>query len=284
MTETETTPGHDPGVVFRLRPYSGLPGDDSDTGHPHALVTPAEAGANSTLTYGSTKDTEAGAGAVRHTVNPRPNGRNPNGLTKVTHFYPGVLALRRYRQLPARAGYLGSKDLKGLRETLRLALGISEGCTGEENHLAGSWRGRIVRFTPDAESALATTHGVVVTAPRYSKAQSYQVIVPIYDGTGRAAVDPVVKVEDRDWLSRLGAGVSSALLFVPSTVSVRHKDSHPAGAPGGGDRRGTDADAGSEPLPMVRTRTAVLSLRQSCRPGARHVCARPLRGCSICEV
>lgn len=212
---------YDPGVVFWLPPYSGLPGDTSENGHPHALVVRAPPGGSGTLAYGSTQATEAGGGAERHSVNPRPS-RNPNGLSKLTHFYPGVLALREYAELPKRAGYLG-KDLEGLREKLRLALGIGEGCTGQNGHTASSWRGRIVTLTAEAQGVLGTPVALIVTAPRYSKARSYQVVVPIYDGTGRAAQESVVMITEGEWLLRLGDSVTSALLVVPSTVSVWHK-------------------------------------------------------------
>ncbi|HLM66329.1 MAG TPA: hypothetical protein VK358_02325, partial [Longimicrobium sp.] len=127
-----------------------------------------------------------------------------------------------YTDLPKRAGYLGS-DLGGLRGKLRSALGIDEGCTGEEGHLPGSWRGRIVGLSPEAQRVLGTPLAVVVTAARYSRAKAYQVVVPIYDGTGRTAAAPVVSATEGRWLPRLGDKVSTALFVVPSTVSVWHK-------------------------------------------------------------
>lgn len=219
---SDSDTAYDPGVVFWLPPYSGLPGDDSENGHPHALVVRAEPGGFGILAYGSTQDTEAGGGAERHSVNPRPRGRNPNGLSRLTHFYPGVLALREYDVLPERGGFLG-KDLAGLRGKLRLALGIGEGCAGQNGHPAGSWRGRVVTLSREAQEVLGTPLAAVVTAGRYSKAKAYQVVVPIYDGTGRVAQEPVIEVAEGQWLARLGDNVSSALLVVPSTVSVWHK-------------------------------------------------------------
>lgn len=222
MPSSEYAFPYDPGVVFWLPPYGGLPGDASKNGHPHALAIRAEPDGFGILVYGSTQDTEAGGGAERHSVKPRPHGRSPNGLPRLTHFYPGVLALREYADLPERAGYLGS-DLAGLRGKLRSALGIGEGCAGKEGHLPGSWRGRIVELSPEAQAVLGTHLAVVVTAARYSRARSYQVVVPIYDGTGRSASAPVVSVMGERWLSRVGDEVSSALLVVPSTVSVWHE-------------------------------------------------------------
>jgi hypothetical protein len=223
MSMTEPAKTHDPGVVFWLPPYSGLPGDPTENGHPHALVIPAEPEQFCSLAYGSTKEAEHRAGAVHHPVKPRPIGRSPNGLTQLTYFYPGVLALREYGDLPERSGYLGS-DLGGLRKALRRALGISQGCTGGAGHLAGSWRGRIVKLKASARAVLGTDLAVIVTAAKYSRAQAYQVVVPIYDGTGRAVVEPVVEVAEAPWLTRLGKEGSRALLFVPTTVSVWHRD------------------------------------------------------------
>ncbi len=99
---------YDPGVVLWLPPYSGLPGDTSENGHPHALVVRAEPEGFGILAYGSTQDTEAGGGAERHSVKPRPAGRNPNGLPRLTHFYPGFSRCASTKTFRSAPGTLGT--------------------------------------------------------------------------------------------------------------------------------------------------------------------------------
>jgi hypothetical protein len=210
------------GSVFWMKPYNdGLPGDGSPNGHPHVLVVGGRPDQPCTLVYGSTKDTEAAAEATRVTVREQKTGVNANGLTQTTHFYPGVLTNRLYRQLPARAGRIGASLVK-LRGQMRLALGIGKGCIGMEGHPSTSWRGRIIQLTPYAEKILKTKYAVVITEPRYSAARNYQVVIPIYAGTGRQPSESIISITEVPWLSLLGEGseLTSALIFIPFTCSI----------------------------------------------------------------
>lgn len=217
---------HNPGTMFWMPPYRGLPGDPTHSGHPHALIVPAEPARTCTLVYGSTSAAEEAVGGQCHLVQPQRTGVGHNGLSKATRFYTGVLSLRAYEDLPERRGWLG-KEVPDLRKKLRRSLGVGKGCAGEAKHEPRSWRGRIVQLSQFVENTLGSDLGVLVTEPRYSAEQRYQVVVPIIDGTGvTEVVSPALRITSPPWVNLLGDEVTDAILLVPSTVSVRHTNEY----------------------------------------------------------
>ena len=230
---TAPSPREKPGGLFWLPPYRDLlPGDDTQNGHPYVLLTEAFPGGQCTLAYGTTKGADIANHAHCAAVEPRTSGVNRNGLRETTYFVPSIVTRQLSDRLPARDAVL-AKDMPAIRDALYWSLGISWGCTGQAGHPAGSWRGRIVRLTPEAARIAGTGFALVVTDPPYSKAKLYQVVVPIVDGTGRQASGPVVAVTGEPWISDLFPHASSALLIVPATVSVRHSgNKHIAAAHG----------------------------------------------------
>jgi hypothetical protein len=214
---------HSPGAMFWMPPYSGLPGDPTDDGHPHALIVPAEPENTCTLVYGSTSGAEEAEGCQRHVVKPQKAGVRRNGLTRTTRFYTGILSLRAYEDLPpVRSAWVGG-ELPGLRDKLRLSLGVGTGCVGEADHNPASWRGRLVRLAPFAALNIGSELGVIVTEPHYSAAKCYQTVVPVIDGTGATAVvEPALRIASPPWIKLVGKEATDAVLLVPSSASMRH--------------------------------------------------------------
>jgi hypothetical protein len=196
---------------------------NEDKPRPFALATECSPGVRGTLVYGSTRETEARAGAACIEVPPRPHGLNRNGLRANTFFYPGALFRTAYRELPAHAGFLG-RYRGELRAALRIALGIGQGSCASPGAPAGARRGRIVELEPDLARDLRTRFAVLLTEQHYSRADGYYVILPIYPHRGEPVDERVLTIPGGDWLAVFSGQAEGAMLPVQVTQSVWYPD------------------------------------------------------------
>lgn len=73
------------------------------------------------------------------------------------------------------------EELPALRRSLRSALGIGTGSCGGSGVAGGSWRGRVVVPRPAVAEEVDCEHALIVTEPRYSLRERYQIVVPLLD-------------------------------------------------------------------------------------------------------
>lgn len=205
-----------------------LPPDDDDHGDPkwrrHVLLTTCDETRDppAVFAYASTQSTEAGRGAAYVLFDPASTryGKSGHaGFTSATYIYPTRLVsvdpadLRRFR------GRL-IDEMAELRLKLQEALGLGTGTTHGQGGAADSWRGRVIRLTPDYATRTGFELGLIVTEPQYSNRQRYQIIVPVV-----LDVEPEpgeVAVRDKEWLSDIADGLVFAVLAVPFVHSVFH--------------------------------------------------------------
>jgi hypothetical protein len=205
-----------------------LPPDDDEHGDPkwrrHVLLTACDQGRDdpAVFAYASTQSTEAGRGAAYVLFDPASTryGKSGHaGFTAATYIYPARLVsvdpgdLRQFR------GRL-IDEMAGLRLKLQEAMGLGAGTTLGPGAAAGSWRGRVIRLTPDYAARTGFDHGLVVTEPQYSNRQRYQIIVPLILDVEPEPGDVVVR--DNAWLSDIEDGLAFAVLAVPFVHSVFH--------------------------------------------------------------
>lgn len=209
-----------PGHVFWMS--RGATWLNRDKPRPFVLITNCSSGAPGTLVYGSTQQTEARSGAACVHVEPRSGGVNRNGLRERTAFYPGILLRKFYEQLPPHAGTVGV-SLEALRSALRTALGIEAGSCLRAGAPAGSRRGRIVRLERRLARALRTRFAVILTEPHYSRAEHYQLILPLRPDDGSSITSRVLRLSSGEWTKVFPPSTQSVLLPIPLVHSIWHR-------------------------------------------------------------
>ncbi|MBI4501975.1 MAG: hypothetical protein HY700_12545, partial [Gemmatimonadetes bacterium] len=132
------------------------------------------------LAFCSTSGTEAQFGATHFLLNPHRTTYNRTGFTAATYIYPSRLIAQDANDLGPIVGKV-IDEMPQIRDRLREALGLWTGTTDTPGEAAGSWRGRVVEFSNEIEAALETKFGLIVTEPRYSIEQRFQLVLPVWD-------------------------------------------------------------------------------------------------------
>lgn len=194
-----------------------------DKPRPFALARRCSPHELATLVYGSTQATERIAGAACVEVAPIREGLHRNGLRARTCFYPSTLLPLPHEHLPPASGYLG-RSLDGLRQTLRVALGIGTGSCLTHTAPRGSCRGRIVVLSAALAAEINAAAAVVLTEPRYSAQRNYQIILPVFTAAARNPGEHDLVVSGREWAQAHPDRGHRVLLAIPATHSVWHAD------------------------------------------------------------
>lgn len=209
----EYRPGH---VFWMPRGATWL---NQDKPRPFVLATGCRAGTLGTLMYGSTRSTEAGAGAASVVIPPLREGVNRNGLVERTHFYPGILVRDRYDVLPMHSGSVG-RHLDALRKALHRALGIGRGSCMTPGAPAGSRRGRIVKLKRELSRSMRTPFAVLLTEAGYSRERNYHVILPLVRGSEHSPAPGVLRIDSREWFAVFRTPTRSVFLPIPVVNSI----------------------------------------------------------------
>jgi len=144
-----------------------------------------------------------------------PVGSDPGtGVTQTVYVYPARLIYRPTGELRAPEGD-SRRHLGGARRKVAEALGAQEGPTTVPHGVAGSRRGRIVRFADTVAAAVQVSHGLVITQHAYSERQRQQVVVPLLGGHARVDASDVV-TGAQTWLE----GLTVTIAGVPEDVSA----------------------------------------------------------------
>jgi len=210
-----------PGHVFWMP--AGATWLNRDKPRPFALATSCSPGMVGTLVYGSTQETEKMSGAAWIEVAPLAAGLNRNGLRRRTYFYPGILLLTGYRELPPHAGFLG-KAGDSLKQALRSALGVGQGSAARSASPPGSCRGRVVELSEEMSAVLRAFFAIILTEHGYSRARNYQIVVPILYGHSPEMDNYDVRITSRSWMRAFGGNVDAVLLPIPIALSIWHAD------------------------------------------------------------
>jgi hypothetical protein len=204
---------HHPGEVWFLPPEAEEGGDPKC--RRHVLLTPCEdVGDIGVFSYASTRPTEVRFGASYLLVRPSPRG----AFTQMTWVYLSRLVPVRSESFLRVTGQL-IDEMPQLRRLLRHALGIGTG-TGSAD--GGGWRGRFVRLSRSRSESIGYEHAIVVTEPRYSERQRYQIVVPVDD---LRAFEPQlgdVTVTTGEWFRAIASDVPGVLVAIPDVQSVFH--------------------------------------------------------------
>ena len=174
-----------------------------------------------TLVYGSSQETEARAGAALIQVPPVRQGLHRNLLRTTTYFYPGTLLPLEHRHLPPDAGFLGH-SLAELRAALRIALEIARGSCLGHGAPPDSRRGRIVVLSPALARATRPPAAAILTEPLYSREANYQILLPLFDATGRRAGPNDLLLDGRLASGVFANQVQHVMASIPIIHSVWH--------------------------------------------------------------
>ncbi|HEV7589455.1 MAG TPA: hypothetical protein VGO40_15170 [Longimicrobium sp.] len=207
----------EPGEVFYLPPERGEAPGKGDRPHLLLSLCPAESEV-ATFAYGSTQSTDAYRGAEHVLVDPDATAVRGTGLTRPTYVYTSRLVSYARDSIGVSAGRL-IDEMPRVRVSLRRALGLGTGVTGEPNVPGSVRRGRFVELSADLAEDWDARYGLVVTAPGYSRSGFQQTIVPLLDEDCETR-ELDVFIADGRWLVGLGPGYHSAILAVPMVSTV----------------------------------------------------------------
>jgi hypothetical protein len=203
-------------------PPEALAGGDPKA-RPHLLLTQCGESDVCTLAYCSTSAAEAAFGASHHVVNPFRTRYRGSGFNEATFVYLSRLIAIRAEDLGKSVGRV-IDDMVPVRDRLREALGLRTGTGAESGEAAGSQRGQVVTLEAELARELDTPYAVVVTEPRYSLQERFQLVIPVYDAAEFEPLDDDVVIENEEWIRRLGITASSILLAVSYLQSVFQPD------------------------------------------------------------
>jgi len=207
---------HDPGEVWFLPPEAEEGGDPK--GRRHVLLTRCDdEGDVGVFAYASTQSLEARFGAACLLVNPGAH----TGFVRPSYVYLSRLVPARSEYLLRMTGRL-IDEMPQLRLLFGEALGVGTGTAAGAGADRSSWRGRVVRLSGSRRESIGYEYAIVVTEPRYSGRQRYQVIVPI-DDLGEFEPGPGdIAVTRGDWFHMIASELHGVLVAVPDIQSVFH--------------------------------------------------------------
>jgi hypothetical protein len=200
-----------PGEVYVLPP------DDRPGGDPkfrrHVLLTQVAAGTRcATAAFASTSGLDAGFGAAYHLLNPFKGTYRSTGFNEPVFIYLSRLVPVDVADLTEPVGRL-IDDMVPVRDCLPTALGFGTGTGVGTGAAAGSWRGHVLRFSPELELELETPFGVSLTDPGYGRSHRFHIVVPMYDAVASQA-DALDVIINAPWASNLGFATPSIWLPV----------------------------------------------------------------------
>jgi hypothetical protein len=212
-----------PGEVWLLPPDAREGGDPK--ARAHVLLTPCTDGTETaTFAFASTRGTEAAFGAANVRLDPSATSYGRSGRTGFQHptcVFPSRLVPAARSDLIRFKGRI-IDEMTAIWRSLHVALGITTGTADAGGVAAGSWRGRIVRFSDAYARELECSFGVVVTEPGYSKAQRYQTIVPVLDPGEYEPDERDVVVPDQAWVRVIDPDLRGLWLAADMVQSVFH--------------------------------------------------------------
>ncbi len=208
---------HTPGDVYFLPPRAGEAVDPTKGHRPHlALSTWEPEPVVLTLAYGSTKSTEAAAGAAFVLIDPLRAASRHTGISAPTYFYPSRLVSVLPEDLPRPRGRV-VRELPAVRDALQMALGLGCGVTAESNVRGSNRRGRLVRFTEKLTGLTGFGHAIVVTEPAYSRRGRQQTLVPVFPEADFEMVDLDFVAPASGWTRHL-RGRRESVIVSPSMI------------------------------------------------------------------
>jgi hypothetical protein len=209
-----------PGEVWFLPPEAEEGGDPKD--RRHVLLTTCDAVEDiGVFAYASTQPTEAQNGATYLLVDPAVSRYAPTGFARPSYVYLSRLVPARSENLLRMTGRLVD-EMPHLRLLLREALGVGTGTTSGDRADGSNWRGRVVQLSSSRRESIGYAYAIVVTEPRYSQRQRYQIVVPVDDLREFEPVLGDVKVTQGDWFSAIAPGLTGVLIAVPDVQSIFH--------------------------------------------------------------
>jgi hypothetical protein len=183
---------------------------------PHVLLTRCEdSGGIGIFAYASTRPTEAYFGAACLLVSPE-GGRDPTtGFSRQTWVYLSRLVPVLSESLLRMTGRL-IDEMPRLRLLLRQALGVG---TGTDR---AGWRGRLVRLKRSRSETIGYTYAIIVTEPRYSERERYQIVVPVDDLAIFESGPGDVTVTTGDWFRAITPELTGVIIAIPDVQSIFH--------------------------------------------------------------
>jgi hypothetical protein len=225
------------GHVFIL-PHDRVPSSDAkDRGY--VLLNRCAPPAPGTLAFRSSKPTERdqfGAPAVPLRAGPsvapvvrRQGRRDAWRPENDSLLYPTRLVWWPSADL-TRSAQTVTTMLRSIRQTTAVALGMG---TGTHASAGLGHRGKLLRLSDEGSRVLSFRWGVVLTEPKYSAEERWQVVVPIFRSL-RKPMPNDVRVGDQadgtpsapEWLAAINPGWRGAVLSCALICSVSHLDGH----------------------------------------------------------
>jgi hypothetical protein len=211
---------HYPGEVWFLPPEAEEGGDPK--GRRHVLLTKCEdVGDIGIFAYASTQPLEARFGAACLLVDPDAARHAHTGFTRPSYVYLSRLVPARSEYLLRMTGRL-IDEMPYLRKLIKQALGVGTGTAPRNDGDVSNWRGRVVRLSGSRRDSIGYEYAIVVTEPRYSGFQRYQIIVPVDDLSEFEPGPGDVAVTRGDWMRVIASELSGVLIAVPDVQSVFH--------------------------------------------------------------
>jgi hypothetical protein len=211
---------HSPGEVWLLPPEAEEGGDPKDRRHV-LLTTCDDVEDIGIFAYASTQPTEARYGAACVLVDPGASRHVRTGFARPSYVYLSRLVPAGSENLLRMTGRL-IDEMPHLRLLLREALGVGKGIASEVESDTGNWRGRVVRLGRSRRESIGYGYAIVVTEPRYSGRQRYQIIVPVEDLREFEPYPGDITVTRGDWFSAIASELPGVLIAVPDIQSVFH--------------------------------------------------------------
>jgi hypothetical protein len=209
-----------PGDVHYLPVQEGDRTEPGKGDRPCVVLVDASATAEIvTVAYGSTKATEALWGAAHVLVDPFAMPHRRTGLSAPTYVYPSRVASYPPDAFAVRAGRLAD-ELPAIHDSLRVALGLGSGVTGDPNVRGSNRRGRIARLGTRAAAYTGYDFALIVTDPEYSRHNRQQTIVPLLRAADYAPVENDVILTEGEELLELSRDFGAAIFAVPMVVTL----------------------------------------------------------------
>jgi hypothetical protein len=212
------------GHVFILPHHKVHSSDRKDRGY--VLLNTCVPAETATLAYRSTQITESqqyhatymsvgGPGTVAPTARAFANRKIRKAAG--SYVYPGRLLFWDARHLERSEDNI--RLTRMLRETLATCIGI-----GDDKGFAGpGYRGKLLRTSDETRAALGFRWGIIMTEPRYSGQQRWQVVVPVFRDN-RVPLAHDVVIEQKPWVTAINPAWQGACAACTLVCSVSHMD------------------------------------------------------------
>jgi hypothetical protein len=209
-----------PGEVHFLPPEARDEGDLK--WRRHVLLNTCEAhGDIGVFSYATRSRVEIGFGGAGYLVDPVRGPDRDSGFSAPTYVTPCRLAPVKTESLSQRIGKI-THAMPAIRGQVRRAVGATAGTPSGEDS-AGSLRGLVVELSSGLARENGTPYAVIVSDPAYSRAQRYQLILPLGNAAEFEAEQFDIVITDRDWPRFVSRDLSVVLLFTKHIQSAFHR-------------------------------------------------------------